>query len=108
MLYPLTTYLAELLPEGARDSSRTELFFEDLEKLPPGARGTGRAAPRRAAPRRAARARASLCGPAAGRQRLSLRGIGWGKAGAWLGTARGGAWLGVGLGGSCSAGGGVV
>ncbi|GAB4814795.1 hypothetical protein N2152v2_001841 [Parachlorella kessleri] len=35
VLYPLTTYLAELLPEGARDSSRTELFFEDLEKLPP-------------------------------------------------------------------------
>lgn len=37
VLYPLTTYLAELLPEGARDSSRTELFYEDLDKLPPGA-----------------------------------------------------------------------
>ena len=36
VLYPLTTYLAELLPEASRDSSRTELFFEDLEKLPPG------------------------------------------------------------------------
>ncbi len=24
-----------MLPEGGRESSRTELFFEDLEKLPP-------------------------------------------------------------------------
>ena len=35
MLFPVTSFVCETLPEGSRESSRTELFFEDLEKLPP-------------------------------------------------------------------------
>jgi hypothetical protein len=35
VLYPVTAFVCELLPENMRESSRTELFYEDLEKLPP-------------------------------------------------------------------------
>lgn len=35
MLFPVTSVVCEMLPEGSRDSSRAELFFEDLEKLVP-------------------------------------------------------------------------
>ncbi|KAK9806100.1 hypothetical protein WJX72_001362 [[Myrmecia] bisecta] len=35
VLFPITSYVCEMLPETMRDSTRSELFFEDLEKLPP-------------------------------------------------------------------------
>ena len=35
MLFPVTGFVCEMLPESSRDSSRAELFFEDLEKLAP-------------------------------------------------------------------------
>ena len=34
MLYPVTHFVCEMLPEQMRESTRTELFFDDLEKLP--------------------------------------------------------------------------
>ncbi|KAK9824008.1 hypothetical protein WJX72_006929 [[Myrmecia] bisecta] len=35
VLIPITSFVCEMLLETMRDSTRTELFFEDLEKLPP-------------------------------------------------------------------------
>lgn len=35
VLFPVTGFVCEMLPEGSRDSGRAELFFEDLEKLVP-------------------------------------------------------------------------
>lgn len=35
MLFPVTSFVCEVLPEGQRESSRTELFYEDLDRLPP-------------------------------------------------------------------------
>ena len=35
MLFPVTGFVCEMLPESSRDSSRAELFFEDLDKLAP-------------------------------------------------------------------------
>lgn len=34
VLYPVTHFVCEMLPEQMRESTRTELFFDDLEKLP--------------------------------------------------------------------------
>ena len=34
VLYPVTQFVCEMLPEQMRESTRTELFFDDLEKLP--------------------------------------------------------------------------
>lgn len=35
VLFPVTSFVCEVLPEGQRESSRTELFYEDLDRLPP-------------------------------------------------------------------------
>ena len=35
VLFPVTNYVCELLPDTARDSSRVELYYEDLDKLQP-------------------------------------------------------------------------
>ena len=35
ILFPVTAFVCEMLPEGSRESSRAELFFEDLEKMAP-------------------------------------------------------------------------
>ena len=35
VLFPVTNYVCELLPDTARDSSRLELYYEDLDKLQP-------------------------------------------------------------------------
>ena len=34
VLFPVTHFICEMLPEQMRESTRTELFFDDLEKLP--------------------------------------------------------------------------
>ena len=34
MLYPVTHFVCDMLPEQMRESTRTELFFDDMEKLP--------------------------------------------------------------------------
>ena len=33
-MYPVTHFVCEMLPEQMRESTRTELFFDDVEKLP--------------------------------------------------------------------------
>ncbi len=35
MIQPVTQYIMEVLPEGARDTKPSELAYEDLEKMPP-------------------------------------------------------------------------
>jgi hypothetical protein len=35
MLQPVIAYVMEVLPEPSRDTARSELAIEDLEKLPP-------------------------------------------------------------------------
>ena len=35
VLFPVTAFVCEMLLEGQRESSRAELFFEDLEKMAP-------------------------------------------------------------------------
>lgn len=35
VLFPVTSFVCEVLPEGQRESSRTELFYEDLDRLSP-------------------------------------------------------------------------
>ena len=35
MLYPITSYVCETLPEKVRESTPRELFFEDLDRLVP-------------------------------------------------------------------------
>lgn len=35
VLFPITAYICNTLPESSRASTSTELFFEDFDKLPP-------------------------------------------------------------------------
>lgn len=35
VIHPVTQYIMEVLPEGARDTKPSELAYEDLEKMPP-------------------------------------------------------------------------
>ena len=35
VLYPITSFVCEMLPEKVRESTPRELFFEDLDRLAP-------------------------------------------------------------------------